>query len=195
MFQDYYLNIHVEFLRKIVSEYLWIESLLKEEKIEENRRIKDEILFQSRLPLRGKPVQKSMPSCCLNCTVHQKQVFHATHNPCRLTLHISCSFQFHENPEQRTHDQHSDFFPLASYSRFDAQKQDCLECCSQLSSSEIQAELAIQANFPNLPNLPNTVKIKNLFNISKFKIILFISFQNTLNLCSEHFELSLKYFM
>ena len=46
-----------------------------------------------------------------------------------------------------------------------------------------------------MPKLPNFVKIKNVLNTSKFKIKMFISFYNALNLCCEHFELSLKYFV
>ena len=48
--------------------------------------------------------------------------------------------------------------------------------------SEIHAELTNLSILPNfLPNLPNFVKIKNPLNLSKYKILNFISFLNTLS--------------
>ena len=55
----------------------------------------------------------------------------------------------------------------------------------QLSFIDTQAEPANLPNLPNLanvPNLPNSVKIKNSLNVSQFKIFIFISFGNVLNL-------------
>ena len=50
-----------------------------------------------------------------------------------------------------------------------------------------------QAEMANLPNLPNSVKIKKPLNVSNFKIKIFISFVNVLNLYQEHFELKFRY--